>query len=275
MVFVARIAVVIAHMSAWLAREDKDVNLMKIMSLMLGLCAASTANALSWRDLWVTRDQQAKLLMDAGDYKKAAQTFQRADWQVVAAYRAKEYQQAAQHAIRAKTADDFYNAGNALAQMGQLPQAIAAYDKALAQDPRHQDALFNRQLIKDALDKEQQQQPQKNQPQSAPSPANNQSSSKDKSDSSSPQTPSQENKASSSEPQKEKASPPKNTESQTSDSSLVEAKKSVKKDKATQSKREQQHANEQWLRLIPDDPGGLLREKFLRDHLKRRGDDRS
>ena len=32
--------------------------------------------------------------------------------------------------------------------------------------------------------------------------------------------------------------------------------------------REQQQAKEQWLRLIPDDPGGLLREKFLRDYLR-------
>lgn len=28
-------------------------------------------------------------------------------------------------------------------------------------------------------------------------------------------------------------------------------------------------AKEQWLRLIPDDPGGLLREKFWRDHMQR------
>ncbi|SCX92676.1 Ca-activated chloride channel family protein, partial [Legionella micdadei] len=34
---------------------------------------------------------------------------------------------------------------------------------------------------------------------------------------------------------------------------------------------EKQQAKEQWLRLIPDDPGGLMREKFLRDHLRREG----
>ncbi|MFO2765591.1 tetratricopeptide repeat protein [Legionella pneumophila serogroup 1] len=35
------------------------------------------------------------------------------------------------------------------------------------------------------------------------------------------------------------------------------------------SNQEKQLAKEQWLRLIPDDPGGLMREKFLRDHLRR------
>lgn len=33
--------------------------------------------------------------------------------------------------------------------------------------------------------------------------------------------------------------------------------------------QEDDYAKEQWLKLIPDDPGGLLRAKFLRDHLNR------
>ncbi|WP_061469169.1 tetratricopeptide repeat protein [Legionella pneumophila] len=37
----------------------------------------------------------------------------------------------------------------------------------------------------------------------------------------------------------------------------------------SESNQEKQLAKEQWLRLIPDDPGGLMREKFLRDHLRR------
>jgi Ca-activated chloride channel family protein len=35
------------------------------------------------------------------------------------------------------------------------------------------------------------------------------------------------------------------------------------------SEQEKQQAKQQWLKLIPDDPGGLLREKFLRDHIRR------
>nr|MBA3537529.1 tetratricopeptide repeat protein [Tatlockia sp.] len=39
-------------------------------------------------------------------------------------------------------------------------------------------------------------------------------------------------------------------------------------DKKTPEELEKQQAKEQWLRLIPDDPAGLMREKFLRDHLR-------
>ncbi|MBA2657435.1 MAG: tetratricopeptide repeat protein [Tatlockia sp.] len=37
----------------------------------------------------------------------------------------------------------------------------------------------------------------------------------------------------------------------------------------TPEEQEKQLAKKQWLRLIPDDPAGLMREKFLRDHLRR------
>ena len=32
---------------------------------------------------------------------------------------------------------------------------------------------------------------------------------------------------------------------------------------------EKQQAKEQWLKLVPDDPGGLMKEKFLRDYIRR------
>lgn len=47
----------------------------------------------------------------------------------------------------------------------------------------------------------------------------------------------------------------------------LEARREVPAAKARAS--EQQLAQEQWLRSIPDDPGGLLRRKFLVEHLQR------
>ena len=38
---------------------------------------------------------------------------------------------------------------------------------------------------------------------------------------------------------------------------------------ASAKAREKEQSKKQWLRVIPDDPGGLMREKFLRDYLKR------
>ncbi|MFI4919265.1 MAG: tetratricopeptide repeat protein [Legionellales bacterium] len=46
--------------------------------------------------------------------------------------------------------------------------------------------------------------------------------------------------------------------------------KSANKSDATAAQdQEKQQAKKQWLKLVPDDPGGLMREKFLRDHLRR------
>jgi Ca-activated chloride channel family protein len=65
-----------------------------------------------------------------------------------------------------------------------------------------------------------------------------------------------------------------NQDKQNQDKQKQDKQKQDKQDSSKQnaqagSKHEQQQAKEQWLRLIPDDPGGLLREKFLRDHLRR------
>src|SRR3546814_5608114 len=43
--------------------------------------------------------------------------------------------------------------------------------------------------------------------------------------------------------------------------------------KTDEPKSEQQLAEEQWLRQIPDDPGGLLRRKFMIEHLMRQQQD--
>ena len=37
----------------------------------------------------------------------------------------------------------------------------------------------------------------------------------------------------------------------------------------SQPQREKALAEDQWLRAIPDDPGGLLRRKFLIEHMMR------
>ncbi len=37
----------------------------------------------------------------------------------------------------------------------------------------------------------------------------------------------------------------------------------------TVQQQEQQLARQQWLRRVPDNPGGLLKQIFLRDYLRR------
>jgi len=187
------------------------------------------ACAFNWQDLWSTPDQQGQYLMEKKHYAQAKDTFTRSDWTATAAYRAGDYKQAAELYQNLKTEKGYYNQGNALAHLGKYKQAIKAYDKALAINPANQDALFNRKLVEDLLNKEKNQnKDQQNQDQQNQNQQTQEQQDKDK----------------------------KNN--------------GKKKDKAqSEAEREKQQTKDQWLRLIPDDPGGLMREKFLRDHLRR------
>lgn len=253
-----------------------------ILGLVWGLL--SPGHAMSWQDWWVSRDQQAQTLLRAGRFAQAAQTFQRADWRAMAAYRAGHYQQAAQNYLALQTVDGAYNAGNALAKSGQYQPAIAAYNQALAKNPTHQDALYNRALVQKLLDQQKQSQPS---PQQQASDQKKSSSSKpDKSDaneknqsqpssSDSDQSPSQsKTSGQSSQPNNKQPTQPKGAPQSVPPKPAPpkETSKAAQQSKLSRVEREQQQAKEQWLRLIPDDPGGLLREKFLRDHLKRQNE---
>ncbi len=230
--------------------------------MLLGVVWITSVHAWTWRDGWKTRDQRAQAYFKTGDYAKAADVFQRSDWRATAAYRAQNYQQAAQLFAGVQTADGYYNAGNALAKMGQYQPAIAAYDQALQRDAHHADALFNKQIVEKMLKKQEREQSKQEPKQDSSQP--NQASD--------PSSPAESDKPSQSPPKSEsEAKQPKAEPKQTKqpDSSENKESRTQQKPKANRSEREDQQAKEQWLRLIPDDPAYLLREKFMRDHLKR------
>ena len=106
----------------------------------------------------LTKNQQAQQLMKQGQFKAAEAKFERPDWRAAAAYRAGEYQEAAKQFQDLQSETGFYNQGNALAKSGKYKQAIEAYNKALAINPKNKDALFNRKLVKDLLRKNKNQQ---------------------------------------------------------------------------------------------------------------------
>ncbi len=120
-------------------------------------------HAFTWQDLWATKDQQGQALMEKRLYKKANEAFTREDWRAASAYRAKDYEQAAKLFPLIKHEDAYYNQGNALAHLGQYQQAINAYDKSLAINPNHKDALYNRKIVEDLLKKSKQNQNKQNQ----------------------------------------------------------------------------------------------------------------
>jgi Ca-activated chloride channel family protein len=245
--------------------------------LLLLLCFLFSLNtyAFSWQDLWLTSDQQAQELMKKNQFKAAEDKFLRDDWTAAAAYRAGNYQKAVSLYQTLKDEQSYYNQGNALAHLGKYEEAIKAYDQALALNSTNQDARYNRKLVaallkeekkqnKDQQSKDQQSKDQQSKDQQSKDQQSKDQQSKDQQSkdqqSKDQQSKDQQNKEQQNKEQQNKEQ--QNKEQQNKEQQIKDQQKDEAKAEANQEKQ-------QWLRLIPDDPGGLMREKFLRDHLRR------
>ena len=240
---------------------------------MIAMCVLWTP--VKAADLWRRADQiehahiaQGNEAFRRGDFNAAAQAYQSAD-----------------------SADAHYNRGNALAKAGQYPQAIAAYDEALKRQPNMPDAVANKRAVQAAM---------KRKP-----PQGGGGQSKDQDKSKSEQKPqsgqgqqgpqSQQDKSQQSETQPQDSQKQDPADKPSSEGSPADAQKQREADAAqrermqralqqqgqakplqdgpsrneTPQQREQRLANEAWLRRVPDDPGGLLREKFRIEYERR------
>lgn len=238
---------------------------MKALLSLLFCCITPALHAFSWQDLWSTKDQQALAKMVQHRPKEAQ--FQRPDWQATASYRAGLYEQAAAQFAALSGEKAAYNQGNALAYLGHYKEAIKAYDNVLATNPTDRDALFNKQLLQSLL---KQQQSSNNNKKNTQSPSDKQ----DPPQKSNPEQkqPTPQSTSTNQQPPKEPSKTPESTENkQNSANPTPQAPNPPKKSDTTQEahEKEDRRAKEQWLQLIPEDPGGLLREKFLRDHIRR------
>ncbi len=268
-----------------------------VLLLALLMPVPESAHAVDWASLWSRPDQQGMRALEAGEAADAAQVFEDPQWKAAAQYRAGQYEQAAAGLEPMKTPDTFYNRGNALAKLGQYPQAMASYQQTLELDPDHEDARHNLELLQQQ--QEQQQQEQQNQSQQdSPSSrddseqAGKQQDSQDASSegdqnqddqqqagSDSQQTQSSEQAASEAADQDSTQHDQGTDERDAQSSSRQETDSSEQggeTDAADMASIDEQHteeasdpATEQWLRRIPDDPGGLLRRKFLYQYQQR------
>lgn len=253
--------------------------MIRIFIIILACTLNLNVYAFSLNSWFENKNQRAKRLMANEQYDSAAEAFTRDDWRAVAAYRGQNYQAAAQQFKALNTAEGFYNAGNALAQQGQYEAAIKAYDETLKREPNHEDAKFNRELLKKMNENQKkdqdQDQNQENQNKENQSQANQQQD-KQNNPENQQQDEGQDKESKPSESQ-QKEQPEHNQENQKnqqdepSQASPKDSNESPgeQKTKPSESKPEQNDENNRVLRLVPDDPGGLLREKFWRDHWRR------
>ncbi len=77
----------------------------------------------------------------------AAALFRDPAWRGAALLEAGRHAEAVRALASARDAVSLYNRGNALARTGAYPEAVAAYDEALARDPLNDDAQANRALV--------------------------------------------------------------------------------------------------------------------------------
>ena len=125
---------------------------------LLILPVPDPAYALDLEHLWRNPDQKAMSLFNEGDAASAAEQFQQKDWKASAHYRAGNYEKAVQALPKPSTSNEFYNKGNALAKMGNYPEAVAAYDEALKLNKNNKDADFNREQVKKLIEQQKQSQ---------------------------------------------------------------------------------------------------------------------
>jgi len=257
-----------------------------MLAIFILLPHPQTASAVDWQDLWSRADQQASKTLQQGDASAAAQQFKNSEWKAAAHYKAGEYEQAIESLDGINTPDALYNKGNALARAGKLPEALQTYDEALKLDPANQDAEYNRELVEKQLEQQQKQDQQQqnsdeNQEQSEQEKqqdsSDQQQGSQDKPENQDQSGEQQEQEPQQGEPsdeeqEQQKSEAQKSDEEEQQESSSSEEKaeeqddseqsQTAKPEELTEEEKNEAQATEQWLRRIPDDPGGLLRRKF-------------
>lgn len=229
------------------------------------------AVAASWNDLWLNKDQQAQAQLANGEAAIAAELFENSDWQAVARYRAGDYAgSAAQFAAGADTRN-LYNLGNAMALQGEFDSAIDVYEQVLEIEPDNDDAQYNLELVK-GLREQQQQQGDGQQSDENSGGAGERSDSASQPDQQGPERQSR----SDSQQSDSVARDAEEVNQEDMQALRDELQRAAEEAQAGEQPRqlsaaelaerrrqqEKQQAMEQWLRRVPDDPGGLLRRKF-------------
>jgi Ca-activated chloride channel family protein len=262
--------------------------------LMLAmLLPVPRAQAFDLGALWKRDDQRAWDALQDEQAQRALELAKDPAIRGSAAYRAEDFAQAESAFGQQGDADAHYNRGNALAKAERFDEALAAYDEALKLAPDMDDAQANRQAIEDWMrqqeeqQKQQQQQPSEGegeqQPQEGEKSEEQGESGQDQPRESESQSSQQNQQSGEGEPQQEPGTPQdaaaEQAQQQAQQQFAEQMEQALKDGEAKPEEgqaeaidpreAEKQQAVEQWLRRVPDDPGGLLRRKFALEYQRR------
>ena len=231
--------------------------------------------AFEWIDLWKTKNQQAKEAFDNGHYDTAVSLFTDPKWLAAANYDAKNFQKSAQIFNSIDDGDSLYNYANSLAKSGQFKKALEINNEVIDLENKPEDAIYNRDLIMNLLKEQESKGENDNNEQSS----NEGSSGDNNQDEISENSQETQNESSSEDGNNDDQNDLDSNREQSSEEDIEAIERELEKaadnsenelqennsNEAEVDERmvqEQQQALEQWLRRIPDDPGGLLRRKF-------------
>lgn len=248
------------------------------------------AAAMDWDGLWQREDQRAAELI-RNDPAAAATLLKSPEWRGAALYRAERYEEAAKVFSRVDSTRGDYNRGNALAKAGKLKEAIKAYDSALARNPDMEDARVNRKLVEDLLKQQEKQSNQEQGEGDQNSSDSNQGDGEQQGDPSAPSGDSQNqdqpqnsgeepDQSQSGDQQQEQNGSQDESGEQQQDDASEQQETGAQATEAEPGEQEVQapaptsetplsQSQEQSLRRVPDNPGGLLQRKFLQQYQER------
>lgn len=119
---------------------------MQSLIVVLLLTLPSAAYGFDWQGLFATAEQRGQRAFEAGDYQRAAELFTDVERRATAWYRDGDFERAAAAFGRSPTAQAAFNRGNALVLLGRYEEAIASYQRSLAQRPDWREARENLEL---------------------------------------------------------------------------------------------------------------------------------
>jgi len=254
-----------------------------------------------WSDYFQTSDSRGEELYKLQDYEQAKETFENTDWKATSHYQLKEYKQAAELFQLKQTADGLYNYGTARAKQGDLEQALDAYSKVLEIKPDHEDALYNKNIIEEYQKQQKSDQEQKKDNKDEKNDKNSKDKDDDKEggdEKSGPQDKDQEGSESEDESQPDKEN---NKDQESKDNEEIDdqskddyrdqlekelsenedknkdeekPKNNVEDNNSPTDEDLQNEIDERWLQHVKDDPGGLLRRKFMQQYKRTNGSKR-
>jgi Ca-activated chloride channel family protein len=255
------------------------------LALIILLPIPEPAYAFEWKDLWQTQNQQAQQAYQQQEYEQAAEQFSDSAWKAAAQYKSGQFDKAVGSLQDIDSAESAYNLGNALAKSGKLPDAIKAYNHSLTLNPDNEDAKYNRELVENLLQKQQQNSEQNEPDQNQQQKGGNkdkteQTENQQQNSASNPQDSDQDENSQHNNEQQESAAKQQDQNTAAKAQQEADSEQSAKQEAEPQQtsaddNAEMQQANEQWLKRIPDDPAGLLRRKFKYQYGKREQKTRS